>query len=524
MPCPCRRIDNDPCEDNTNNILINSTASSFRLELDSTTSPDPITGGLLVNPGDYGANNQFNLPWSTTVNIGLCKSYVDDQILPSTGLLDYDMTNVSSGIIKFNNAGKFHITFNTYLLGNSDPPQAAIFQILLNGQSIFSSPTPLAFGNQFGSDISSYLSPAFTKIWSYNGSANVEIPANSDIVLQCILSNTVDPVVLPLCNNISCFRIDADYYGLQGSTGPTGPSGNNIYNTDGTLTGNRTVDLSNNNLTFQGDNTNLLLFDDMNQISMNAQNFDYTSSNTYSIIADDNVTLESTNGIVSLTSQSNTPTEGIILNPSTNGANILFYNVPNTVTANTLYYNNVSGVVSYGSAPSGPTGATGSAGPTGPTGPGGSSTTSIFKYVVSPSSYVIPYSGGSFHTLPIGFTGMSLVLVGSPFTWDNSAGNFNTTTGIYTSSFSGYAVVTITASLSSTVSGFFGLNFRKVSGTPFNLTGDLLYVSTAQSTRIQLRETVLLASGETYRFNMQNYASTGTQILTTLYMSIDRLT
>lgn len=322
MPrCP-KRIDNLGCGDGSAINLINSTASSFRLELDNSSSPDPITGGLLVNVGDYGPNNQFNLPWSTTVNVGLCKSYVDNQIIPSTGLPDYDMTNVSTGIIHFNNAGKFHITFNTYILGTSDPPNSTIFQILLNGQLIFSNPTPLAFGNQFGSDISSYLGPVFTKIWSYNGSANVDITAGSDLVLQCILGNTVDPVVLPLCNNISCFRINASYYGLQGPPGPIGTN-DNIYNIDGTLTGNRNVNLNGNSLTFNNPGNNSLVM---------------TNDITLTTLPGNDIILQSS--------------EDIILEPINN---LRFVSLDNVIPAgnNVIYFDPLTSNVTYGAPPSG---------------------------------------------------------------------------------------------------------------------------------------------------------------------------
>lgn len=341
--------------------------------------------------------------------------------------------------------------------------------------------------------------------------------------------------------------------GANGLTGPTGPiQTDNIYNIDGTLTGNRILSLDDNTLTITGN-------DFTSNINLNAESINlygrssYTQLNLFSSVASISANESgNTNNVISLDGP-----DGSIYYSSDNHIfrrgqgslsstlNFSIEDLQNSTSSNILYYDDTTGNVTYdilpigSTGPTGPNGFTGPTGPTGPngftgptgsngvtgpTGPGGSSTTSIFKYIASPASYIIPYSGGSFNVIPAGFTGMSVVLTGNASTWDNSGGNFNTSTGIYTSNFSGYAVVNVTALVSSTVATFFGLNFRKVSGAPINFIGDAIYPSNTTSTHIQYRETVLLASGETYRFNMQNYASSGTQVLGALYISIDRLT
>lgn len=206
-------------------------ASSFRLEIDTSSNPDPITSGLLI-PQAGGLGEQFNIPWVSTSSLGICSAYNMNEINPTTGLPDFDFSNIAwpDGIVKFNNAGKFRLSFNCFVLGDAfNPTETKIFQILKNGDSIYTAPAASSFSNQIGNNLPSSF-PTWQYAWSFCGGGNVQIEAGDEIVVRCILNNTTGSNVLALCNNFSCERLDAPITGLIGPPGP--PSSVTLSNLD----------------------------------------------------------------------------------------------------------------------------------------------------------------------------------------------------------------------------------------------------------------------------------------------------
>ena len=196
-------------------------ASSFRLEIDPSTDVDPITGGLLI-PANPTVGAQFNLPWITTSSLGICSAYNNNEIDPVSGLPDFDFTNIAwpNGVIKFNNAGKFRLTFNCFVLGDFDPAETKTIQIQKNGDAIYSAPAAGSFSNQTGVTLPGTLT--WPLAWSFYGGGNVQIEAGDEIVLRCVLNNTTNANVFTLYNNFSCERLDAAISGLLGPQGPPG--------------------------------------------------------------------------------------------------------------------------------------------------------------------------------------------------------------------------------------------------------------------------------------------------------------
>ena len=196
-------------------------ASSFRLEIDPSSNPDPGTGGLLI-PANPTVNAQFSIPWVSSSVAGLCSAYNQNEINPISGLPDFDFSNCDAaggGVIKFNNDGKFRFSFNCYVLGQDDnPTDTKIIQILKNGDLIFPAPAASAFASQLGCTSSTVP----FKIYPFCGSGNVQINAGDEIIVACILNNFSDDNIMTLCNNFSCERLDAPITGLIGPQGPPG--------------------------------------------------------------------------------------------------------------------------------------------------------------------------------------------------------------------------------------------------------------------------------------------------------------
>lgn len=190
-------------------------------------------------------------------------------------------------------------------------------------------------------------------------------------------------------------------------------------------------------------------------------------------------------------------------------ATITMPTLPSATQANILYYNTVGGGLSYGLAPG-----------------GGGSVESIFKVKLT-DSYVIPYSGGVIYdTIPADLPGSTISTDGTSRTWNNSGGNLNLATGVYTAPASFYAIMSINAQINTTVVTNLYFRFRRTSGGALNLAESTFLLQSAPATNqyINFRETVYLESGATYVYQLANTDSVGTVAATTLHLTLDRLT
>lgn len=175
--------------------------SSFRVEIDPTSNPSP-QGGLLV---PAPSNTQFNIPLLTSNGPGfqLCEAYVDD---PAN---DYDFSQISSGIVKFNRSGYFELGFNIYIISQAIETDGTIAMILKNGQAIFGSP-PSCSNTRTSSDTYSSLPGLYVK--NLNANANTKISAGDEIVLA-IITNNVTPgndISIQACTNLFCTRLSSN--------------------------------------------------------------------------------------------------------------------------------------------------------------------------------------------------------------------------------------------------------------------------------------------------------------------------
>ncbi len=198
-------------------VLI-TTLSSFRLEIDP--SSNPGSSGWIINaPG-----SEQNIPWLDNNGPGfsLCEAYIDD---PSG---DYDMSNISTGIVKFNNSGYFNVSFSVYIISTVIETDGTIIMILKNGATVFSQQSGAASTRTQG-DQYSILPGSYVR--NLNSSGNVKINAGDELVVR-ILPNNVTPgndLQLQFCTNFSCSRISN--IGVLGSASNAGPVETNLENT-----------------------------------------------------------------------------------------------------------------------------------------------------------------------------------------------------------------------------------------------------------------------------------------------------
>lgn len=343
-----------------------SQIASFRLDLDSSSSPGP-NGSLLVVPGFYNPTNEFNIPLTDNfVGAGLCTSYV-----VGAGT-EFDLTNMSTGVVGLIRGGHFNLSFTCYIVDSVNEADGTIVMILLNGQLVFASPPATACSRTDGDAYSAVLPGLLIK--SLTGACNIIANPGDEIVMRVLLNNVTpgNDVMIQLCTNLSCTKIDYNLYGIAGQQGIPGQDGviqsvdnvnngppvgttslvqnpganpniliknlkegsnititdngtdleisaasssTNIYNTNGTLTSARTLTLGSNNLTFTGTGN-------------------FTLSNTGT------VSIASTNATSLLLGR-------IAITTTMNSSSILMPNIPNVFTGNVLTYDSVSKTLGY---------------------------------------------------------------------------------------------------------------------------------------------------------------------------------
>jgi len=175
-----------------------SSQSSFRLEIDASSNPSPLGGWQINAP----STTQINIPLLSNngPGFGLCEAYVDDP--PG----DYDLSQISSGIVRFNNSGYFELGFNVFIISQVNETNGTIVMILKNGQAIFTAPPATAFSRTEG-DSYTQLPGYFVK--NFPATANVKISAGDEIILAIIANNTTpgNDISIQSCTNLFCTRI-----------------------------------------------------------------------------------------------------------------------------------------------------------------------------------------------------------------------------------------------------------------------------------------------------------------------------
>lgn len=175
-----------------------SSQSSFRLEIDASSNPSPLGGWQINAP----STTQINIPLLSNngPGFGLCEAYVDDP--PG----DYDLSQISSGIVRFNNSGYFELGFNVFIISQVNETNGTIVMILKNGQAIFAAPPATAFSRSQG-DSYTQLPGYFVK--NFPATANVKISAGDEIILAIIANNTTpgNDISIQSCTNLFCTRI-----------------------------------------------------------------------------------------------------------------------------------------------------------------------------------------------------------------------------------------------------------------------------------------------------------------------------
>ncbi len=188
-----------------------SSQTSFRLEIDASSNPSPL-GGLQINAP---STTQFNIPLLSNngSGFGLCEAYVDD---PAG---DFDLSQISSGIVKFNHSGYFELGFNVFIISQVNETNGTIVTILKNGQAIFGSHPATAFSRDNG-DSYTQLPGYFVK--NFPATANVKIQAGDEVVLAMIANNTTpgNDISIQACTNMFCTRISN--IGILGSSSVVG--------------------------------------------------------------------------------------------------------------------------------------------------------------------------------------------------------------------------------------------------------------------------------------------------------------
>ncbi len=196
-----------------------SQIASFRLDLDSSSSPGP-NGSLLVVPGFYNPTNEFNIPLTDNfVGAGLCTSYV-----VGAGT-EFDLTNMSTGVVGLIRGGHFNLSFTCYIVDSVNEADGTIVMILLNGQLVFASPPATACSRTQGDAYSAVLPGLLIK--SLTGACNIIANPGDEIVMRVLLNNVTpgNDCMIQLCTNLSCTKIDYNLYGIAGQQGIPGNDG-----------------------------------------------------------------------------------------------------------------------------------------------------------------------------------------------------------------------------------------------------------------------------------------------------------
>ena len=190
----------------------------YRLNVNSVSNPDPITGGLLVNSAATHPGI-FNVPL-TALNqgLGIANPTVSDvdNLFTFTEPLNNDR-------ITCNVTGDYVISSSIGCLSNVlTPNNLMTFQVLQNGQAVFTSPPAVDGGQNFFTTAATPVGPFYNIGAFSSGSAVVHLTAGD--VLSLVFYLQADTCVIVLTSNLSISVVSPNI-GPPGPTGPAGPPG-----------------------------------------------------------------------------------------------------------------------------------------------------------------------------------------------------------------------------------------------------------------------------------------------------------
>jgi len=172
---------------------------NYRINVDPTSNPDPFSGGLIVT----AASTQplpviFNVPLSLNQpGLGPAAPYRTDP--------DSDIT-VGPNTITINKTGGYQIAMQMDLLSHTvNPANIAIFQILLNGQSVFATPPICSAAGNFIDLSLSPIGGLYAKGCITTGDCNAFLTAGD--VIACVFWLAADSAAITLTSNISIIKL-----------------------------------------------------------------------------------------------------------------------------------------------------------------------------------------------------------------------------------------------------------------------------------------------------------------------------
>lgn len=313
-----------------------SSQTSFRLEIDASSNPSPLGGWQINAP----STTQINIPLLSNngSGFGLCQAYVDD---PAG---DYDLSNISTGIVKFNHSGYFELGFNVFIISQVNEAEGTIVMVLKNGQPIFGSPPATAFSRTEG-DSYTQLPGYFVK--NFPATANTKIEAGDEIVLTMIANNATpgNDISIQACTNLFCTRISN--IGILGSSSVVGGDTNleNLGTGDTILVNNGIYPASvQRNFKSLIAGTNVTITDSGNDLTINSTASGTPNSDLANLGAGNAIL--ATTGVLPVTNTRNFKTlvagTNITLTPTANditiaavaGTDTNIYNTSGSLTAN----------------------------------------------------------------------------------------------------------------------------------------------------------------------------------------------
>lgn len=174
-----------------NNLISNK--SIYRFNLDPSSNPDPLIGGLIVNSLSTHLYD-FKIPLT-----------LQNQSLDFANPIHYDPLNhfsLSNNVITCHKDGYYNISFQFSALSNLlTPNNVCIFQILKDGVNMFSGPPALSSANNFCNFASLPFSALFNIGSFSSSSANVHLVNGDTLTLKFYLA--FDSCVIPLTQCIS---------------------------------------------------------------------------------------------------------------------------------------------------------------------------------------------------------------------------------------------------------------------------------------------------------------------------------
>jgi len=189
-------------------ISVSPRQSSARISVDPTSNQDPTTNGLLLPAG----TTEFTMPITIVdQGLGIANPYVDD---PNG---DY---TIGSDNLEINNALDCRVSIMIEAVGKVAKTAPLVAQVLLQGETIFTSPPLCSAATMAGLDVGPF--GPYAKAWFLSGTANAKLSVGDTLIVRILPNNPTDDNAITLTSNISICRIDDK--GIVGPQGPPGPT------------------------------------------------------------------------------------------------------------------------------------------------------------------------------------------------------------------------------------------------------------------------------------------------------------